>query len=161
MSDFIARKHRSVKARASGTHEIYAGEIFIARHHAYKVFAGNIHEAGQTGTGTHKETFEAHFLEAFHRKGLPYHHIRHEFHSHTPQGLNLNVDHAVGETEFGYAVFQHAAYLVESLEHRHIVAARSHVACKRKPGWPTSGHSNLAFEVFRARNGSIGYFLRL
>ena len=54
--------------------------------------------------------------------------------SRTAQAVQLGIDNGVWQTEFGYAVFQHAANFVQSLEYVHLKAAFCHIACKRQSG---------------------------
>ena len=65
-----------------------------------------------------------------------------EAHTHGAEGVELGVDHAVGEAEFGDAVFQHAAHLVKSLEDIDLKAHSGHGAGKRQSGRSGACHGH-------------------
>ena len=50
--------------------------------------------------------------------------------THLLEVVNLDINYAVGQTELGDTIFQHASDFVESLEYIYIKAQFCHVACK-------------------------------
>ncbi len=110
-------KHRCVVTRLSGAHKVYACQIFVARHHSDIVLARNAHEAWKSGSRCHEESAESLRFKILEAESLSNDAILDKLNSSSLQCRYLFVDNGVGQTEFGYAVFQHTAYLVESLIH--------------------------------------------
>ena len=81
-----------------------------------KVFTGNTHEPGQTGARSHEKAVEAHFEQTLIAQSLAHHSIGVETNASRTQSVEFGIDNTVGQTEFGNAVFQNAAYFVKSLE---------------------------------------------
>ena len=57
-----------------------------------------------------------------------------ELYAQGAQTVNLFVHDSVRQTELGYAVFEHAAYLVERLEDMHFVAVFGSVSGESQSG---------------------------
>ena len=55
-------------------------------------------------------------------------------HSHLLEIVDLDIHDAVGQTELGNTIFQHASNLVESLEYMNFESLLGHVAGKAKSG---------------------------
>ena len=127
--DGLAGQHRSVAA-ASSAHQVDARQVFVARHHTIQVLAGDVHEAREAGTRADKYALEAHLVQVVVGDGLAHEAVFDKLHTHLAQAVNLVVDDAVGQTELGDAILEHATNLVQCLKHSHIIAALDHVASK-------------------------------
>ena len=128
----LSAYHRGGPPLASGAHQIHAGKIFIARHHAHAILAGNPHEARKPGSGGHENAPEAAGKQVVVADGLAHHAVGHELDAHLLESANLNVDNLVGEAEFRDTVFQYAADLMQSLVDMYLESAFCHVAGKGK-----------------------------
>ena len=122
--------NRSIGIGVSRIHEVDAGEVFVARHHVDVVLTRDVHEVGQSGSRTYKYTAEALILQVLHGDRLAHDAVGLEMNTHLAQVVDLHVYDAVGQSEFGNTIFQHAANFVERLEDIDLVAFLHHVAGK-------------------------------
>ena len=83
----------------------------------------------------------------------------HEFHAHATQAVDFVVDDAIGQTELGNAILEHAAYLVQSLKHGDTESPLGHVASKRQSGRPTPHHRHARCVGRHSRSGLRGIIL--
>lgn len=129
-----ALEHGGVLAGTAGTHEVDAGEIFVARHDSDVVFSGYAHEARKSGSRGNKDAFVSECVEVVIGENLAYDAILDKPYSESAQTVNLSLDHAVGESELGDAILKHSAYLVKSLVDGNVIAALDHIAGKGESG---------------------------
>ena len=118
-----------------GLHQVGAGEELVGGVDALQALAGDAHEAGQTGTGTHEDGLVAvlahQFVDGQH---LADDHVALEIDAHLPEAVDLLLDDGLGQTELGDAVHQHAASHVQSLVDRDLVAQLGQITGSSQAG---------------------------
>ena len=81
---------------------------------------------------SNKHTFESVSLKVGYRESLSYHTVLNELYAHLFEVVYFNIDDGVGKTEFGDAIFEYTANLMQRLEYGYIVSCLCHVSCERK-----------------------------
>ena len=148
-------QRRVVLGEVAGVHQIAAGEQFVGGQHAVERFTGNAHEARIAGAGADEYGVVAHLGEhlldgeqaADQRVAL-------ELDAELDQLADLGVDHAVGQAEFGDAVFQDAAGLVEGLVDGDVATGLRHVGGASHAG--RAGPNDGDAETVRLDIGNVG-----
>ncbi len=123
-------QQRCVGISRRGVHQIDTGEVLVARHDAIEVFARYAHKAGQAGTTAYEDSRIAFLLQVVHSECLADDCILAECYAQLSQTVYLFVHNAVGQTELGNTVFEHAAYLVQCLKDRDLITELRHVSRK-------------------------------
>ena len=113
-------------------HEVYTSQIFIARHDIQRVLARNVHEIRQSRTRTNKDSLETFGFQFGYTDSFTYDNICLEVYTHLAKIVNLCLYDTVGQTEFGYTIFQHTANLMQSFEHINVKTILCHVTGKAK-----------------------------
>lgn len=109
---------------------------------------------GQPGAGAHVHGLESFFAQKFvEGEGAADHHIGHDLHAQFLQLLDFVLDDGLGQTEFGDAVHEHPAHLVEGFEQRHVIAQFGQV-----PGGGEAGRSAPHHGHFDAVLGCQAFF---
>ena len=103
-------------------HQVDTCQILIGRTYAHQTFAGDIHEAGQTCTGTDKDRIIAGFHQFIDRQDLADDHIRLNVYAGIFQRLDLLLYDRLRQTEFRNAVHQYAAGNLKCLENSYLIA---------------------------------------
>jgi len=112
---------RGGKRVAAGLHQVDPGEEFVGRVDPFQVLPRDIQHDRQTGAVGDEDGVEigAQLLQG---EGLADDDVAVDAHPELHQTLNLRIDDFLGEAEFGDAVTQNAAGIVQRLEHRDPVA---------------------------------------
>ena len=76
----------------------------------------------QSCAAAYEDTLEVLRLKVVNGDRLAHDDIGLEVYAHLAQVVNLHIDNLVRQTEFGNAIFQHSAYLVQGLEDMNVVA---------------------------------------
>jgi len=126
----LSPQDRCVGIIGIGSHEVDAGKVFVGGEDAVVIFAGDFHEAWQTGSASDKETLVSLFLEIIEGCGAPHDEVGDEFDAHLPEVFDFEVDDGVGEPEFGDAIFEDSPNFMEGFEDGHVVAIFDHIAGK-------------------------------
>ena len=133
-----------------GAHQVGPGQIFIGREDAHGLLAGDVHELGKARAGTYEYGVIALFLhQSIDGGGLADNAVCLDLYA---QGLNvldfLLNDRVLGKTEFGNAVDQNAACLVEGFEDLDIIAHLGQIACAGQTGRTGTDYGDLFALLF-------------
>ena len=116
-------------------HQVGAGQELVGGVHTLQALAGDAHEAGQTGTGTHEDSLIAVLAhQLVDGQDLADDHVALEVHAHLLQAVDLLLDDGLGQTELRNAVHQHTACHMQGLVHSDLVAQLCQVACGGQTG---------------------------
>ena len=136
-----------VGIRAIGLHQVDAGQELVGGVNALQVLAGDVHEHGQARAGAHEHGLEAVLLhQLVDGDGAAHHGVGLHLHAHGLQAVHFLLDDALGQTELGDAVNQHAAGQVQGLEHSDLIpllGPEPTTATLWPLGWGFSGASVL------------------
>jgi hypothetical protein len=151
-----ARLQRRVVARkVACPHQVAACQQFVGRQHAVERFTRNAHEAGITRPRAHKQRMKAHFGEHLLQCEQPAHQsVALEAYAQLLELADLDIHHAVGQAEVGYAVLQHAAGFLEGFIDDHFAARLGHVGGAGHAGRPRADDAHL--EGLRLDVGDVG-----
>ena len=142
---------------AVGLHEVGAGENLVGGVDAEEVFARDVQELGQAGTGTDVDSLKTVFKELVNGFALADDGVVDDFDAHGNEIVDFHLDDLLGETELGDAVNQHAAAFVEGFEDGDIITHFAKIACAGQPGGTGADHRHTM--SVRGRNGNRGLVL--
>ena len=145
-----------VGRRIGSIHQVDASQIFVRRHDVDSIFARYVHEVGQTGAATDEDTLKSLSFKFFDRDCFTNDDIRLEVYAHLGEIVYFHVDYLVGQSEFGYAILQHTAYLVQCLEDIHVVSHFHHIAGKAQ-SCRTAAYNSYLDAIRRSQVGQ--YYL--
>ena len=112
----------------AGAHQVAAGQEFVGREDAVQGIAGDAQGGRVTGTDTDEDGVKTHFgNHLFEGKEASDQRIAFELDAQLDELVDFGIDHRVGQAEIRDAVFQHAAGLVEGLEHGNFAAGLGHI----------------------------------
>ena len=105
-------------------HKVVAGEELVGREYAAKVLSRYAHKLRKTGSRAYEHGLEAHLVhQRVYGHRAPNYDIGLDFYAQLEHILDFVLKHLfLGKAELRYAVFQHAASLVQGLEYGDIVA---------------------------------------
>ena len=113
------------------------------RIYAFKALAGYAHEIGKSRARAYEHRFIAVREQLVHGKRSAYHDVCFYVNAQSFQPFHFARDYCLGQTEFGYAVYEHAARRVESFEHRHLISLARKVARARQSARTRSDDSHF------------------
>ncbi len=112
-------QRRVVGGEAEAAHQIAAGQVLVGRVDAVEVLAGDLEEPGQPGAGADEDGVERPRSRAQSTvRVLPTTIVEPQLDAQALHVLDLAPHDRLGQPELGDAVGQHAARLVQGLEHR-------------------------------------------
>ena len=120
--DVLAVEGRSVVVgEVVGAAEVHAGQVFVGRKDPDQILTGHAEEYRQTGTHAdeHGVVFLGQFGDA---DGAAAHVVEVEVHAGLAQAVHFGGHHVLGQTEGRDTVDEHAARLMQGLEHVHLDA---------------------------------------
>ena len=117
-----AQDGRVLLGEAVRAHEVGARQVLVGRVDAVQVLAGDVDEVGEAGAGRDVDRVESLVEEVVHGERLSDDGVELELDSHFREVVHLGLDDVLGQAEFGDAVDEDAARLVEGLEHDGLVA---------------------------------------
>jgi len=116
-------------------HQIGSGQELVSGVHTLQALAGDVHEAGQTGTGAYEHSLVAVLAhQLVNGQHFADDHVALKIHAHLLQAVDLLLDDGLGQTELRDAVHQHTACNVQSLVNGHLVAQLCQIACSGQAG---------------------------
>ena len=114
-------------------HEVYAGKELVGGVYAAKVLAGYLLEVGQSCAAAYEYGVKALFLhQLIQAYGAADYYVGLYLYAQSLHILYLLANQRLGETEFGNAVYQHAAGGMQSFENMYLIAQLRKVACAGK-----------------------------
>ena len=137
---------RGVVRLVVGMHQVGPREELVGRDHAVEVLARDAHEAGQPGARADEYGVIAFVVQ----QRVDRHGAAHDHVGLDPDAQPFDLgdlarhDPLLREAEFGNAVNQHAAHLVQRLENLHFVAHAGQVAGAGQPGRAAADDGDLA-----------------
>ena len=108
--------------RVIAVHQVDTGQILICGAYAHQTFARNVHEPGQTCTGTDKDCIIAACHQFVDGQDLADDHIRLDIYAGILQRLDLLLYNGFRETELRNTVHQNAAGYLECLKDSYLIA---------------------------------------
>ncbi len=128
-----------------GCHQVVSGKEFIGRNYPVEIFAGNAHEFGQPGSGSHKNSIKTLMLHQLVNGDAPANHNV-AFYLYT-QLLHLSylIFHHffLRQTEFRDSVHQYPARFVQGFKDGNITSGFCQVGGTGKPGRAGTDHRHL------------------
>ena len=150
--DVFAGKGRGVLGgKVVGPAQVHTGQVFIGREHAHQVFAGHAQKGGQARAHADEHGVVV-LAQIGHVHGAAAHAVKVEFHAGLTQSVDFRGHHALGQTEGGDAVNEHAARLVQGLKHVH-PDARGGADARTGEGGGTGTDAGHLFAVQRQGAG--------
>ena len=144
--DALSDVDRGVVRLVVGMHQVGPREELVGRNHAVEVLARDAHEAGQPGARADEYGVIAFVVQ----QRVDRHGAAHDHVGLDPDAQPFDLgdlarhDPLLREAEFGNAVNQHAAHLVQRLENLHFVAHAGQVAGAGQPGRAAADDGDLA-----------------
>ncbi|OPZ20292.1 MAG: hypothetical protein BWZ10_00699 [candidate division BRC1 bacterium ADurb.BinA364] len=110
-------------------HQVGARQVFVGRINADQVFSRDAHKRRQARARSDKDRMIAHFAHQLVERGVAADdEIRNELDAHALQIIDLGAHDFDRQAEFGDAIRQHAAEILQSLEHCHFMAQTAQIA---------------------------------
>ena len=127
---------RSSGIGAERLHQIAPGEIFVGGEDAHGLLAGNVHKLGKAGAGTDEYGIVALFLhQGINGSGLADDAVCLDLDTKCLDILDLLLDDRfLGKTEFGDAVDENAARLVQGFENSDVITHAGQITCAGEAG---------------------------
>ena len=130
-------------ARQVRLHQIDPGEVFVGGIDALEALARNPHEAGQARAASDEEGLIAHLKELVHRQGFADDGIALDLNAQRAQAVNFLLHDLLGQTKFGDAIAQHAAWQVQRLKNGHGITQLGQIARAGQPAGTRADHGDL------------------
>ena len=143
--DLLSAHDGRIGILAEGLHQVASGQILVGGEYTVGIFTGNPHEFGKSGSGADEHGGEALFVHKLvDGDRFSNDHVGLDLHAQRLHVLDLFFHNGfLGETEFGNAVYQHAAGLVKGLEDGHVIAHLGQISRAGKARGARADHGHL------------------